>query len=305
MPLPKSGTIARRFFILIIIAFLFSTWNISARISTNADIIIITGFEELEPIYVQPGDFGFALPASVIARTADNSSLRVPVIWNRNDFDGVAGTSYTLHASVSGLGDLGARMEQGVEPPEIIVSVFFAPSDYDYGGDSDNNDTYFNSSSPRPSSPTPTSSPKKSSATPSPTPAVLSNLQLEFFVDSPIFSISSGSGKVFHTMDVPVIYNDKGDRTIFPVRFISEALGFDVEYENTTRTVIISNPSKRVIFCIDSKIIVINDDISKMDTPAVEMNWRTYVPLRYLAKAFDFAVEWESFSQKVTLNRNI
>ncbi len=86
-----------------------------------------------------------------------------------------------------------------------------------------------------------------------------------FNIDSPIVYIDG----ITHTMDVsPVIIDD---RTLLPVRFISEELGYGVEWNPESRTVYIKSPSEEEETVIESslpklsKIEVIEDkDIYKI-----------------------------------------
>ena len=93
-------------------------------------------------------------------------------------------------------------------------------------------------------------------------------------------------------MDVAPFIN-KENRTMVPVRFIAEAMGLSVRWDGKKRQVIITAEDKKVILTIDSQIAVVNGNPIKMDTKAVIVNGRTFVPLRFVAEAFGFQVEWD------------
>ena len=57
----------------------------------------------------------------------------------------------------------------------------------------------------------------------------------------------------------------KDGRTMFPVRYLAEALGFDVEWNRSTRTVVLKNNSTRVEIPVGTnKIIVMEQSTQTM-----------------------------------------
>jgi hypothetical protein len=87
---------------------------------------------------------------------------------------------------------------------------------------------------------------------------------------------------------------DENNRTQVPVRFVSEALDAEVEWDGSTRTVKISKNDKTVVVKIGEKTIDINGVKKEMDTAAIIKRGRTFVPLRFVSEAFDATVEWNS-----------
>lgn len=85
----------------------------------------------------------------------------------------------------------------------------------------------------------------------------------------------------------------KDGRTLVPVRFISENLGAEVEWDDSTKAVTVKLNNKTVQLTIGSKNIYINGVEKEIDVPAQIMNERTFIPLRALVEALDKKVFWD------------
>ena len=88
---------------------------------------------------------------------------------------------------------------------------------------------------------------------------------------------------------LPVI---KEDITFVPVRFISEAFGSVVSYDDVNRTVHISFDNAKIVIPVNKQEIYINDTIHTVSHPAFIKNSRTLVPLRLISEVFGADVEW-------------
>ena len=88
--------------------------------------------------------------------------------------------------------------------------------------------------------------------------------------------------KTFTNDVAPVIV---GDRTMVPIRVITEALGGVADWNEAARTVTLT---------IDGKVLrmTIDQTITGFDAAPVIINNRTYVPIRYVAEALGANVEW-------------
>ena len=93
-----------------------------------------------------------------------------------------------------------------------------------------------------------------------------------------------------------------GDRTLVPLRFIAETLGADVSYDNGLIT--ISGNGYTIKMTVGEKNYTVNGVENTLDTPAVISNDRTFVPLRAIAEAMDFNVEWLDSSQLIYIGKN-
>ncbi len=90
---------------------------------------------------------------------------------------------------------------------------------------------------------------------------------------------------------VPMI---KNDRTLVPMRFVSESLGAQVDYESTERRVDISLDADKVSVVIGSDIMKVNGDEIKLDASAFIQSDRTFVPLRAISEAFGKKVFYDT-----------
>ena len=96
------------------------------------------------------------------------------------------------------------------------------------------------------------------------------------------------------TNDVaPVIV---GDRTLVPIRVVTELLGGSADWDNDTRTVTLK---------IDGKTMnmTIGKPIPGFGTSAVIMNDRTYVPVRYVMEKLGAEVEWINATRQIIIEK--
>ncbi len=96
----------------------------------------------------------------------------------------------------------------------------------------------------------------------------------------------------------PVIENG---RTLVPVRIISEKLGYKVDWEESTKTVIISNESKNIKFTIGRNTYTDNEIEIPSDVGAKIINNRTMVPIRVIAEAFTQNIIWDNTNRVVVI----
>jgi len=95
-------------------------------------------------------------------------------------------------------------------------------------------------------------------------------------------SVSSGC-RTIRGIVAPVISDG---RVLVPLRIVSEVFGAEVEWNATTRTVIITYNEIYLHLPID---VPLPDG---MGTPII-INGRTMVPLRFISEAFGAEVEWD------------
>ena len=89
---------------------------------------------------------------------------------------------------------------------------------------------------------------------------------------------------------VPII---KDGRTLVPVRFISESLGSNVDWNDKTETATINLNGKIVKVAIGQKKIVVDGIEQAIDVPAEVINDRTFLPLRALVEGLGKKVFWD------------
>ena len=93
----------------------------------------------------------------------------------------------------------------------------------------------------------------------------------------------------------PVIRNN---RTLVPIRFITEALGGEVKWNEA---------AKEVILVIDGKEIRmrIGETLEKYGVAPMIIDGRTYVPVRFVADELHAAVVWNEAAKTVTITKDV
>ena len=120
--------------------------------------------------------------------------------------------------------------------------------------------------------------------------------------------IKSVNGAIEHiTMDVaPVI---KGNRTMLPIRFVAEALGFSVTWDKGSRTVILSDKDIIVAIPVDSNDIIVNGVTFKSDVKPTLTNNRTMLAIANIARALGLVdgkdIIWNPATKQVTITRMV
>jgi hypothetical protein len=112
------------------------------------------------------------------------------------------------------------------------------------------------------------------------------------------------NGALVKFPDTQAFINQDG-RTMVPVRFVAENLGFDVQWEASTRTVKISGRDSVLELVIESSSIKRNRsgalDALTMDTIPVIKDGRTMVPLRFISEAMGIEVNWNGANTEVMI----
>lgn len=101
-------------------------------------------------------------------------------------------------------------------------------------------------------------------------------------------------------MDVPPVI--KSGRTLVPVRAVSEALGADVSWNPVDKQVTIVKNDKTILLAINKRTVLINGiKVPDLDVPAVIVNGRTLVPIRFIGETTGGTVNWEQGTRTVSL----
>ncbi|WP_010248656.1 copper amine oxidase N-terminal domain-containing protein [Acetivibrio cellulolyticus] len=95
---------------------------------------------------------------------------------------------------------------------------------------------------------------------------------------------------------------DGNGRTQVPVRFVSEALGAQVDWNSGTKKVTVTLNSRKVVLTIGKKDYQINGQGYQMDTVALLVESRTFVPIRFVSEALGASVIWEQDIKTVYIN---
>jgi len=99
------------------------------------------------------------------------------------------------------------------------------------------------------------------------------------------------NGELIDFENKPVIIND---RTMVPFREIFEYFEAEVEWDGKDRSVTAKREGKTVYLTIGSEDAKIDGEATKLDSPPIIIDSRTYVPLRFIAEGLDAGVSWNS-----------
>lgn len=93
----------------------------------------------------------------------------------------------------------------------------------------------------------------------------------------------------------------ENNRTMVPIRFISEALGAKVDWNGTYKLVTITLNDTRIEQKIGKTVAIVNNHEVTFDVPAVIKNDRTMVPVRFVSEALGANVIWEESTRTVII----
>lgn len=111
------------------------------------------------------------------------------------------------------------------------------------------------------------------------------------------------NGKI-KTMDVEPYIDANTGKNMVPLRFVSEALGAEVDWISTTEQVIIKDGNKEVILTIGSNNALVNGQKTKLDcVPCLMEPGRTFVSLEFVKKTLGAKVEWNNLTGGISISR--
>lgn len=104
----------------------------------------------------------------------------------------------------------------------------------------------------------------------------------------------------------PFVYIDK---TLVPVRVVSENLGAKVGWDGQTNTTIIEAKGKKILLTINSSVAVIDGKNVNLDKNAIpklvvypgQVDAKTVVPLDFISKALGYDVKWDEATKSVSI----
>ena len=107
-----------------------------------------------------------------------------------------------------------------------------------------------------------------------------------------------------YTLDAAPYLNAEVNRTLVPVRFVSEALGAQVGWDPETGRVTITDGEKEIILTLGSSTVRVNGAEQTIDCPPTTLPpGRTFVPLRFVSETIGADVVYEGETEKITIAR--
>ena len=95
---------------------------------------------------------------------------------------------------------------------------------------------------------------------------------------------------------------DNANRTMLPVRYISDILSLNTTWDPSIRVAIFKSEGIEVKVAIGSNIITVNGESVEMDTIAIIRDGRTFIPIKYLADAFKVNLAWDNDTKTIEIN---
>ena len=94
---------------------------------------------------------------------------------------------------------------------------------------------------------------------------------------------------------------DERDRVLVPIRFVSEALGAKVDWENETRTAVIKQGKDEIRYTVYQPMAYLNGEMMVMDTYGILKDCRTMVPIRFISELLGCTVVWDEKTSTVVI----
>jgi carboxyl-terminal processing protease len=96
-------------------------------------------------------------------------------------------------------------------------------------------------------------------------------------------------GKEVAMAEAPFV---EGGRTYVPIRFVSESLGLQVNWNEKEQEIRIMNDNRIITMKPNSNIAVIGNDQYTFDVPVIIKDSRSYLPIRFLIQLFGRKIDW-------------
>ncbi|OME95933.1 hypothetical protein BK124_19785 [Paenibacillus amylolyticus] len=90
-------------------------------------------------------------------------------------------------------------------------------------------------------------------------------------------------------------------RVMVPVNAILEALGAEVTWDKTAKSVTAVLNNQTLVLKIGSSTATVNGETLEIDAPAIIQNSRTLVPVRFISEGLGLTVDWDQTAAQVSL----
>jgi hypothetical protein len=99
--------------------------------------------------------------------------------------------------------------------------------------------------------------------------------------------------------------DEKTEKGMAPVRFVSEQLDGHVQWIDETRQVVVTDfwSGRTIEMTIGSETAIVDGQPMNMGAPAMLVDGTTYVPVRFIAEQFDAQVDWDEETFTVLITR--
>jgi len=94
-------------------------------------------------------------------------------------------------------------------------------------------------------------------------------------------------------------------RTLVPMRLTFEKMGLEIEWDPVEQRITGKSEDFSIVFEIGSRRVFIDNDVEKiLDVPAMIIDNRTMVPLRFLTESMGYNVVWNGTSNLILLSKS-
>ncbi|MDO5037480.1 MAG: InlB B-repeat-containing protein [Tissierellia bacterium] len=142
---------------------------------------------------------------------------------------------------------------------------------------------------------------------PSPGPSPSLWLRADLKIGHNILTKTTNHLTTEREMDSPAFIKD--GRTMIPIRFVAEALGFEVDWIEESRTVVLKDKTFLAEIPVDTNKIIINGIVYESDVKPLIVNDRTMFPVANLARTLGLEdgtdIIWKAETKEVTIIRQI
>lgn len=133
----------------------------------------------------------------------------------------------------------------------------------------------------------------------------LSIILATVFLNIPVFS-QEVSGEICVFVDqLPVEFDvspvNREGRVLIPFRAIAEALNVEVDWEDSTKTVLATDATTSISLKIGEKTAFKNKEEITLDVPPTILDGRTLIPIRFFSEAFGCEVLWDAVVKAVRI----
>lgn len=129
---------------------------------------------------------------------------------------------------------------------------------------------------------------------------------LTVFIGALMASVCYGSENISITVDGEALETDTPaqiieGRTMVPLRAIFEALGANVEWDGSSKSIRAQKDDVSINMQIDNKTFKVGSEEKEIDVPPLIIEGRTMVPARAVAESLNCEVEWDSVNKSVII----
>jgi Copper amine oxidase N-terminal domain. len=118
--------------------------------------------------------------------------------------------------------------------------------------------------------------------------------------ETPITVVIDGATIDFGADQTPVL--TESGRTLVPMRKIFESMGASLNWVQETNTVTATKGAVTIVLKINENTATKNGTEVSLDQPAILLNGRTMVPVRFIGEALGAKVEWIAASRTVRID---